>query len=147
MNPQHTPPTPAAAPAPRTHTALPATAVPTASERLSRSRAKLAGWLDHDRAERAAAPGAGWEALAAWPAVNRWRTHPLAALAVGALARAWQRPATGGAAPPLQAWVLGTATAALRRHPKTVLATVALAVALVVGARWRQRAQPAAGRP
>lgn len=122
----------------------PPAAVTGARERLALSRAKLAGWVDQDRAALAVAPGTGWDALAAWPAINRWRTHPLAVLALGAVARAWQRPAVGDPTPPLQVLVLGTAAAALRRHPKTVLATVALAVALVLGARWRQRAQPSA---
>lgn len=114
---------------------------PSASERLALSRAQLAHWLDQDRAAQTAATGTGWDALAAWPAIHRWRTHPLALLALGALARAWHRTAPGDPAPPLQTLVLGTATAALRRHPKTVVVTaaLALAVALVLAARWRQR--------
>lgn len=112
---------------------------PSASERLALSRAQLAHWLDQDRAAQTAATGTGWDALAAWPAIHRWRTHPLALLALGALARAWHRTAPGDPAPPLQTLVLGTATAALRRHPKTVVATAALAVALVLAVRWRQR--------
>jgi len=144
MNAHPTPPAAAATPAPPAAAALPATAdTPSASERLALSRAQLAGWLDHDRAARTA-PNAGWEALAALPVLNRWRSHPLAALALGAVARAWLRPAPGGTAPALQVLVLGTAASVLRRHPKAVLTTVALAVATVFWVRWRQRQAPQA---
>lgn len=141
MNPQHAKPTEATAPAPQARLALSTTATPTASERLDLSRAQLAGWLDHDRAARTA-PNAGWDALASLPVLNRWRSHPLVALALGAAERAWLRPTPSGTAPALQMLVLGTAASVLRRHPKAVLATAALAVATVFWARWRQRTQP-----
>lgn len=144
MNPQHTPPTEAAA---RARMALPAAAVPTASERLALSRAQLADWLDQDRAPRTGAPGTAWGALVNLPALKRWRSHPLVALALGAVARAWLRPAAGGTAPALQMLVLSTAVSVLRRYPKTVLTTVAIAAAMVVGARWRPRAKPPAAQP
>ncbi|MDP2093109.1 MAG: hypothetical protein Q8K50_04355 [Hydrogenophaga sp.] len=137
----HTPATEATAPALHAPAVWPAPVALSASERLALSRAQLASWLDHDRATRAA-PGAGWEALAALPVLNRWRHHPLAVLALGALARAWLRPAPGGTAPALQVLVLGTAASVLRRHPKTVLVAAALAVTTVFWARWRQRTPP-----
>jgi hypothetical protein len=139
MNAHPTPPAAAATPAPPAPAAWPATAdTPSASERLALSRAQLAGWLDHDRAARTA-PNAGWDALASLPVLNRWRSHPLVALALGVAERAWLRPTPSGTAPALQMLVLGTAASVLRRHPKAVLTTVALAVATVFWARWRQR--------
>jgi hypothetical protein len=113
-----------------------------ASERLALSRAQLAGWLDHDRETRSAAPSFGLTALASLPWFSRWRNHPLAALALGAAVRAWQRKAPDGAAPALQALVLGAAVSVLRRHPKTVLASVALVAVTFFWARRRQRGRP-----
>jgi len=118
-------------------------AVPlTASERLAQSRAQLAGWLDHDHEARAAAPSTGWQTLAAMPWLSRLRTHPLVSLALGAAVRAWLRPAPGGTAPAMQMVVIGTAFSVLRRHPKTVLATAALAAVTLFWTRWRQRPRP-----
>jgi len=122
------------------------TASLSATERLAQSRAGLVGWLDHDREARAA-PGAGWGALAALPALNRLRTHPLASLALGALARVWLRPSPGGTAPALQALVLGAALSVLRRYPKTVVVTAAIAAAALFGARRSQRARSSPSQP
>lgn len=113
-----------------------------ASERLALSRAQLAGWLDHDRETRSAAPSLGLAALASLPWLSRWRNHPLAALALGAAVRAWQRKSSDGTTPALQVLVLGTAVSVLRRRPKTVLISVALAAATVFWVRWRQRGRP-----
>jgi len=127
--------------------ALPALAPMPATERLALSRAQLAGWLDQDREARRAAPGFGLEALAALPWVSRWRNHPLAVLALGAVARAWLRRSPDGTTPALQALVVGTAVSVLRRHPKTVLVSAALAAGTFLWARRRQGARPSLSKP
>lgn len=122
--------------------ALPPAVPLTASERLALSRAQLAGWLDQDRDVRAAVPSAGWQTWAAVPWLNRLRAHPVVSLALGAAVRAFLRPAPSGRAPALQMVVLGTAFSVLRRHPKAVLVTAALAAASLFWVRWRQRPRP-----
>jgi hypothetical protein len=122
--------------------ALPPAVPLTASEQLALSRAQLAGWLDHDREARAAAPSSGTPTWATAPWFSRLRAHPLVSLALGAAVRAWLRPAPGGRAPALQMVVLGTAFSVLRRHPKAVLVTAALAAASLFWVRWRQRPRP-----
>lgn len=142
-----TPHRPGAPAGPAARAALPALAPITASERLALSRAQLAGWLDRDREARSTPLGMGWATLAALPGVGRWRNHPLAALALGAVSRAWLRKSPDGAPSALQALVLGTAVSVLRRHPKTVLVSAALAAATLFWARWRQRARPSSPNP
>lgn len=121
----------------------PPPAVPlTASEQLALSRAQLAGWLDHDREARAAAPSNGLPTWATAPWFSRLRAHPLVSLALGAAVRAWLHPSPGGTAPAMQMVVIGTAFSVLRRHPKTVLVTAALAAVTLFWTRWRQRPRP-----
>lgn len=117
------------------------------TERLSHSRAQLAGWLDQDREARGAAPAFGLEALAALPWLSRWRNHPLAGVALGAVARAWLRRSPDGTPPALQALVVGTAVSVLRRHPKTVLVSAALAAGTFLWVRWRQAVRPSPPNP
>ena len=105
-----------------------------ASARLESNRQRLSGWLEQDRRAHASY---GWVAAAALPVLRSLGTHPVASLALGALAQGWMRdsPATLPG-PPLKTQALGAALAVVRRHPKTSLAVAAIAgVALL----WRRR--------
>ena len=105
-----------------------------ASARLESNRQRLSGWLEQDRRAHASY---GWVAAAALPVLKSLGTHPVASLALGALAQGWMRdsPATLPG-PPLKTQALGAALAVVRRHPKTSLAVAAIAgVALL----WRRR--------
>lgn len=146
MSTPHT--TGAAMPAkPPSRAARPALVCTAACERLALSRAQLAGWLDQDREARSPAPSLGLATLASLPWLGRWRNHPLAALALDKVARAWRRKLPDGVAPALQALVLGTADSVLRRHPKTVLVSVALAAATFFWACWRHSTRPLPPKP
>ncbi len=121
----------------------PAAPVPTvaspASVRLAQNRARLADWLEHDRAAQAHPSLGGWAARAVLPLIDGLRQHPTASLALGALAQAWLRPPPAGSAQqPLESQALGTAIAVVRQHPKTTLAVAALAGA----AWWWSRSRP-----
>jgi hypothetical protein len=111
-----------------------------ANARLAQNRARLAQWLEQDRAAQAHPSLGGWAARAVLPLIDGLRQHPSASLALGALAQAWLRPsppAVGGAQP-LESQALGAALSTVRKHPKTTLAVAALAGA----AWWWSRSRP-----
>lgn len=116
-----------------------------ASIRLAQNRARLADWLEHDRAAQAHPSLGGWAARAALPLINGLRQHPTASLALGALAQAWLRPSSppiSTTVQPLESQVLGAALTTVRKHPKTTVAVAALA-----GMVWwwsRSRPHPSA---
>mgnify|MGYP006182144043 FL=1 len=111
-----------------------------ASARLESNRQRLSGWLEQDRRAHASY---GWVAAAALPVLKSLGTHPVASLALGALAQGWMRdsPATLPG-PPLETQALGAALAVVRRHPKTSLAVVALAGAALLWSGWRRSSPP-----
>lgn len=110
-----------------------------ASARLNDSRERLAAWLATDRAQRARPSLLGWAASAAWPLVKGLREHPSVSLAAGALVQRLLRPAATTERLPAPA--VSSPPAALqglalaRRHPRAVLALVAVAAAVWL---WRR---------
>jgi hypothetical protein len=110
-----------------------------ASVRLAQNRARLADWLEHDRAAQANPSLGGWAARSLLPLIDGLRQHPTASLALGALAQAWLRPSpAGGGVQHLQTQALAAAVNTVRKHPKTTVAVVALAGA----AWWWSRSRP-----
>lgn len=93
-------------------------------QRLERSRALVAQWLDHDQDRRDAFAHSGLGQLTALPWVRTIGSHPLASLAMGALTKWWMKPR---AARSSTAGVLavGTGLGLLRRRPLLTLITVA----------------------
>lgn len=120
----------------------PAAASP-ACVRLAQNRARLASWLEQDRAAQAHPSLGGWAARTVLPLIDGLRQHPTASLALGALAQAWLRPSPAGSAQPLETQALGAALTTVRRHPKTTLAVAALAGA----AWWWSRSRPHPSSP
>lgn len=111
-----------------------------AGARLAQNRARLADWLDRDRATQAHPSLGGWAARAVLPLLDGLRQHPTASLALGALVQAWLRPSPAGGPQALESQALGTALAVVRRHPK-----ITLTVAVIAGAAWwwsRERPHP-----
>jgi hypothetical protein len=80
-----------------------------ASVRLAQNRARLAAWLEHDRAAQAHPSLGGWAARAVLPLIDGLRQHPTASLALGALAQAWLRPSSpvGSSVQPLESQAMG----------------------------------------
>ena len=111
-------------------------------ERLAINRARLAHWLEQDRADRSDLAPAGWATRAVMPLIDGLRQHPTASMALGALAQAWLRPAPRDGMPAPESLMLGAALTAVRKHPRTSLALAALAGAGWWWARSRQRPVP-----
>jgi hypothetical protein len=116
-----------------------------AISRLTQSREHLADWLAQDRSACAARANSGWgAALASLPLIEGLVSHPVASLALGALAKGWLQRPTPGAGQPAEALALSTALTVVRRHPK-----LSLGVALLAGVAllWSRARHPSAPPP
>jgi hypothetical protein len=122
---------------------VPPLAARDAVSRLAQSREHLADWLAQDRSARAARAASGWgAALAGLPLLEGLVSHPVASLALGALAKGWlQRPppVTGQ---PVAALALSTAFIVVRRHPKLSLGVAMLAGVALLWSRARHPSAP-----
>ena len=108
----------------------------TASERLARSRERLAGWLAEDERARHAPDGPGGGAD--W--LEGLRKNPLSAMAVDALLGWWARQPINTSVHVAEAAAVAAITPLVRRHPVATLGGAAAAGALVVWVRpWRWR--------
>lgn len=121
----------------------PAIAPPNALDavgRLTQSRERLAGWLEQDRRSRIIRAQSGWGgALASLPLVGGLVNHPVASLALGALARRWLQRSAPVSAQPFAVLALGAAFSVLRRYPKFILGTALLTGAALL---WRRARDP-----
>ena len=114
--------------------------------RLKENRALVIDWLARDRADLAHPMLGRWATHTALPVIEGLLRHPLqqpaAALALGALARAWTRPRAAGEIQPQDSGVLGTVVATVKHYPKTTLTVAALAGAAWWWSRSRPQASP-----
>ena len=123
-------------------TGLP-TDVPTAQERLARSRTTMTRWLGDDaKARHTTEHSDGKPGLARW--LKGLSKHPLAALTIDALADRWARHPLHSSLQFAEVAANETIAPLVRRHPALVLGSAAVAGALLVRARpWRWLLRPA----
>lgn len=118
------------------------TEVPTAQERLARSRTSMTQWLGDDAKARSTAEHSGSPGLARW--LKGLSQHPLAALTIDALTDRWARHPLHTSVQLAEVAANETIAPLVRRHPVLVLGTAAVAGALLVRARpWRWLLRPA----
>ena len=111
--------------------------------RLTQSREHLALWLAQDRSARAARATSGWGAvMASLPLIEGLVSHPVASLALGALAKGWLQRPTPGAGQPAEALALGAVLTLVRRHPKLSLGATLLAGVALLWSRARHTPPP-----
>jgi hypothetical protein len=123
-------------------TTNPAPDLPTAQERLARSRTSMTQWLGNDAKARSTTEHSGSPGLARW--LKGLSQHPLAALTIDALTERWARHPLHTSVQLAEVAANQTIAPLVRRHPVLVLGSAAVAGALLVRARpWRWLLRPA----
>ena len=116
----------------------PASAEPSAEERLARSRASLQRWVVEDQQAHAAAPSGDAKGLLGL------RAHPMAAMALDAFGAWWSSRPLRGPTQEVAAAARSLLVPLLERRPVAVLGGAAAAGALLVWSRpWRSLLRPA----
>jgi len=109
----------------------------TPAQRLERSRVQARRWLERDQSQRSAFKDSRLGQWTSLPWLRQLTAHPVASMALGALARWWMRPTARSSSPTLGALAAGAGLGLLRRRPLLNVVTAAAVVAVLM---WKKRA-------
>lgn len=114
----------------------------TAAERLARNRAHARRWLERDQRQRDEFHNSKLGQWTRLPWLSQLSAHPIAGMALGALARWWMRPKPRSGSPTVGMLAAGAGLGLLRRRPLLTVVTAAATVAVLMWKNRDRRSRP-----